>query len=190
MIAGQQPSAHQGVGPQDPLLTGVTKHGEGADPIKPVNRPWIALVGIVVVAIAAVLWWRVATNADDTAAREAAAAQGITVVEPVVGAVTVTETDDGFSIWVDPYAEGRSVLGGTGFDLVPTDLRPTLGDGWNDFHWSPDSEAFLTYEPLATLVVITPDHAWQITPADAAISIDPTQARQAFTTLRSAIDLG
>ncbi|WP_062515856.1 hypothetical protein [Demequina gelatinilytica] len=181
MIAGQQPSAHQGAGPEDPRIAGVTAHGDGAQ-VATRARTWLALAAIVLIVGAVVLWWRVATG-DDASAREAAAAQGIVVEESATDLVQISEAGAGFAIHVgDEASDG---FGGYGFEVTPTSAD--VADGWPTYAWD-GAEAHASWDPRATLVIDTGDQAWQVVISSLTGNASRHDAAEAFAALDAAVD--
>ncbi|WP_062525033.1 hypothetical protein [Demequina rhizosphaerae] len=181
MIAGQQPSAHQGQGPSDPRLAGVTAHGEGADASR--TRSWILAVAAVLVIAAVILWWRDATG-DDSAAREAAAAEGIVVVPEHSDRVTVSEVEDGFAVAIALSTE--PTLTGYAFSITATTAE--AADGWAAIYWTPGVEARESLDPRPALVLDTGDHVWQVLITSLDGNESTQAAHAAFYELRDAIE--
>ncbi|WP_062308032.1 hypothetical protein [Demequina subtropica] len=181
MIPGQQPSAHQGAGPEDPRIAGVTAHGDGAQAATR-TRTWLALAAIVLIVGAIVFWWRLATG-DDASAREAAAAQGIVVEESATDLVQISEADGGFAIHVGD--EAADTFGGYGFEVTPT--TADTADGWAAYAWD-GAEAHVSWDPRATLVIDTGDQAWQVVISSLTGNESQEDATSAFTALDEAVD--
>jgi len=180
------PAAHHGSTPTtDPRIPGVTPHGDDSQPASARPQLWM-LIGAMAVILALtvfVAWLVFRPPGSDAAARDAAAAAGITVSSEW----QVDAIDGGFNIQLASTPEGDPIDPGYAFHIAETTSATAPVD---DSTWTfkiAGATAYAEGEPPTSVHINAGERNWVVTPLSLWFYQDDDQARTAWYNVASAI---